>query len=165
MLSCSRRTWLAGSAAIGLAACQQLAVAHDRAADRTDLEIANETLVNNFCRDWSTLDVNAITPYLADDLTYQISPGQPLITSLEQFKKQIGPFMAKLESIRWEILRSYVIGPMVLNERIDHFNAAADSKTPSMRFQVAGEFLVEGNKIKVWKDWLIPGTKQFIGKL
>ena len=120
-------------------------------------------MVTNFCRDWSKRDIDALTPYLADDLLYQITPSQPLITSLEQFQKQMGPFLKNMESIEWIILRSYVVGPLVLNDRIDHFNAPADSKMPSMHFQIAGHFLVEDGKIKIWKDWPIPGKEQIIG--
>lgn len=156
--SLSRRHLLAGAAAIGLTPARG-----EDNMDNSELERTNETLVINFCRDWSTRDVEALVPYLADDLLYQITPGQPLITSLEQFKTQMGPFMSKMASIDWEILRSYVIGPLVLNERIDHFNAPEGGKSPSMHFHVAGHFLVEDGKIKIWKDWPIPGAKQIIG--
>jgi len=157
-LPLSRRHLLAGAAAIGLTSARG-----EDNMDNNELERANETLVNNFCRDWSTRDVDALARYLAEDLVYQITPGQPLITSLEQFKTQMGPFMSRMASIDWEILRSHVIGPLVLNERIDHFNAPEGGKSPSMHFHVAGHFLVEDGKIKIWKDWPIPGAKQIIG--
>ncbi len=131
--------------------------------DFSQVETANETLVNNFCRDWSLRDADALAQFLADDLTYQIAPGQPLIESFEQFRTQMGPFMKRMESIRWEILRSHVIGPLVLNERIDHFNAPEGSSAPSMRFHVAGHFLIQDGKIQVWKDWPMPGAKQVVG--
>lgn len=130
---------------------------------RTELEIANETLVNNFCRDWSLRDIEALRPYLAEDLLYQIAPGQPLIESRAQFEKQMGGWLRSLASVQWDILRSYVIGPVVLNERIDHFNAPEGGKMPSMRFHIVGHFFVEDGVIKVWKDWPIPGARQVIG--
>jgi len=132
-------------------------------AAKTELEIANETLVNSFCRDWSLRDVAALRPYLAEDLLYQVAPGQPLIQSRAEFEQRMGAWLSSLESVQWDILRSYVIGPVVLNERIDHFNASAASKSPSMRFQVVGDFFVEDGVIKVWKDWPMPGVKQVIG--
>jgi len=130
---------------------------------RTELEIANETLVNNFCRDWSLRDVVALRPYLAEDLLYQIAPGQPLIKSRDQFEAQMGAWLKSLESVRWDILRSHVIGPVVLNERIDYFNAPEGGKSPSMRFQIVGHFFIEEGVIKVWKDWPIPGAEQLVG--
>jgi len=158
-----RRDVLTGGAALGLMAFGGMKMAKADEVGGSELETANEKLVTDFCRDWSLRDVDALAPYLADDLLYQITPGQPLITSLEQFRKQMGPFLTKMASIEWEILRSYAVGPLVLNERIDHFNAPSDSKSPSMHFQIAGHFLVEDGKIKIWKDWPIPGKKQIIG--
>jgi len=158
-----RRDVLIGGAVLGLTAFGGLKMAVADEIGGNELELANEKLVTDFCRDWSLRDVDALAPYLADDLLYQITPGRPLITSLEQFRQQMGPFMKNMESIEWEILRSYAVGPLVLNDRIDHFNAPSDSKSPSMRFQVAGHFFVEDGKIKIWKDWPIPGKKQFVG--
>jgi len=140
-----------------------IAVTRGKRMDFSKIETANETLVNNFCRDWSLRDADALAPYLADDLTYQIAPGQPLITSFEQFRQQMGPFMKRMEKIEWEILRSHAIGPLVLNERIDHFVAPAGGKAPSMHFHIAGHFLIEDGRIKVWKDWPMPGAKQIVG--
>jgi limonene-1,2-epoxide hydrolase len=155
----NRREWMLGASALALlpAACG------DPAMDFSELETANETVVNNFCRDWGLRDIDALMPYLAEDLIYQITPGQPLITSAEQFKKQMGPFLSKLEEVNWEILRSHAIGPLVLNERIDHFVAPEGGKAPSMHFHIAGHFLVEDGIIKVWKDWPMPGVKQIVG--
>jgi limonene-1,2-epoxide hydrolase len=131
--------------------------------DFSPIENANEELVNNFCRDWSLRDAGALHQYLADDLIYQIAPGQPLIESYEQFVNQMGAWMSGLESIEWEILRSHAVGPLLLNERIDHFNAPEGGKGPSMHFHIAGHFLIQDGKIKVWKDWPMPGAKQIIG--
>ncbi len=57
---------------------------------KTELEIANETLVTEFCHDWSLRDVAALRPYLATDLLYQIAPGQPLIESRDEFDRRMG---------------------------------------------------------------------------
>jgi len=159
----SRRTVLTGAATIGLTACGGGQMTRAEQPEKTELEIANETLVNNFCRDWSLRDIEALRPYLAEDLYYQIAPGQPIIESRAQFEKQMGKWLASLETVQWEILRSHVIGPVVLNERIDHFNAPEGGKMPSMRFHIVGHFFVEDGVSKVWKDWPIPGAKQFIG--
>jgi limonene-1,2-epoxide hydrolase len=75
----------------------------------------------------------------------------------------MGRWLKSLESVQWDILRSHVIGPVVLNERIDHFNAPEGGKMPSMRFHIVGHFFIDNGVIKVWKDWPIPGAEQFIG--
>jgi limonene-1,2-epoxide hydrolase len=161
--SSSRRNILTGAAAAGLTACGGDAMTEAKEPVKNELEIANETVVNNFCRDWALRDIEALRPYLAEDLYYQITPGQPIIESRDQFEKQMGAWLKSLESVRWEILRSHVIGQIVINERIDHFNAPEGAKMPSMRFHIVGDFLLEDGVIKVWKDWPIPGAKQIIG--
>jgi len=146
-----------------LASCMESKMTNAAATPKTELEIANETLVNDFCAAWSQRDITALRAYLAEDLYYQIAPGQPVIESRDELEKRMGAWVSSLESVRWDILRSYVIGPVVLNERIDYFNAPEGGKAPSMRFQIVGHFLVEDGVIKVWKDWPIPGVEQFIG--
>ena len=94
---------------------------------------------------------------------YQVAPGQPLIESRAAFEQRMGAWLAGLESVQWDVLRSHAIGPVVLNERIDDFRAPAGAKLPSMRFHVVGHFFIEAGVIKVWKDWPMPGGKQVVG--
>jgi len=136
-------------------------MSREDSAEKSALEVANETLVNAFCRDWSSRDVAVLRPYLAADLLYQIAPGRPLIESRDAFEQQMGGWLRSLESVRWEILRSHVIGPVVLNERIDHFNAPEGGR--SMRFHVVGHFFIQDGVIAVWKDWPMPGARQVVG--
>jgi len=58
-------------------------------------------------------------------------------------------------------LRSYAIGELVINERIDHF--VANDEKRSMHFSIAGFFLVRDGKIKVWKDYSLPGGVSQLG--
>ena len=128
-----------------------------------ELESANEKLVNDFCNAWSRRDIKELRPFLAEDLLYQIAPGQPLIKSRDELEERMGAWLASLETVRWDILRSHVIGPVVLNERIDYFNAPEGGQAPSMRFHIVGHFFVEDGVIKVWKDCPIPGAEQIVG--
>ena len=154
---------VAGAAALGLpAACSRDTRRGETLVEKSELETANEKLVTDFCNAWSGRDAEALLPFLWEDLTYQITPGQPLITSSEQFVKMMGGFMKNMDSIRWDILRQHSVGPLVLNERIDYFNAPEGGT--SMRFQVAGHFLIEEGRIKVWKDWPMPGAEQLVGQ-
>jgi limonene-1,2-epoxide hydrolase len=157
----NRREILTGAAALSAAACGGLTAMNGEQAKMTEQDQRNEKLVRDFCRDWSLRDVDALLPYLAEDLLYQIAPGQPLITSRDQFAKQMGPFLKKLDSVRWDILRSCSVAPLVLNERIDYFNAPPGGL--SMEFHIAGHFLIANGVIKEWKDWPVPGTKQKVG--
>lgn len=157
----SRRALVAGVVAVTASGVSPMV--HADQSGKSDLERANETLVNDFCRDWSLRDVEKLRPYLAEDLYHQQAPGRPVMESREAFEKQMGGWLNSLELVEFEILRSHVIGPIVLNERIDRFKAPAGSKGPSMQFHVVGEFFIENGVIKVWKDWPMPGSKPIFG--
>ncbi len=116
-----------------------------------ELELANETLVNRFCQDWSRQDAELLADYFATPFEYMMYEGGPVITTREDFVKQLGPFLKKLKAVDWVILRSHVMGPMVINERIDHFYAH-DSKYDNHP-RIAGMFIVRNGKIAIWRDY------------
>jgi limonene-1,2-epoxide hydrolase len=117
----------------------------------TDVENANEALVNRFCRDWSRQDAEWLAGYFAEPFEYMMYEGGPVITTREAFVRQLGPFLKKLKSVDWVILRSHVMGPMVINERIDHFYAQ-DSQHDHHP-HIAGLFIVRNGKIAIWRDY------------
>jgi limonene-1,2-epoxide hydrolase len=129
---------------------------------QTALEQSNETLVNNFVRDYATRDVEVLSAYMADDIIYQISEGQPEVVGVEAYKKRNAEMFAGLERVDWQILRSFAIGQLVINDRIDDFFPKPGSRVPRMRFRVSGYFLVVDGKIKVWRDFGYPGARQLI---
>jgi limonene-1,2-epoxide hydrolase len=117
----------------------------------TDAEIANEQLVNRFCADWARRDAALLAGYFSEPFEYMMYEGGPLITSREAFVKQMDPFLKKLKAVDWVVLRSHVMGPMVINERIDHFYAY-DSKYDHHP-RIAGMFIVRDGKIAIWRDY------------
>lgn len=114
-------------------------------------EKANEELVTRFCRDWSQRNAELLADYFAEPFEYMMYEGGPVITSREAFVRQLGPFLQKLKAVDWVVLRSHVMGPMVINERIDHFYAHDSKHDHSPR--IAGLFIVRGGKIVVWRDY------------
>jgi len=120
-------------------------------AARTAAEKANEDLVNRFCADWALRDAARLADYFAEPFEYMMWEGGPVITSREAFVKQLGPFLTKLKAVDWVVLRSHVMGPMVINERIDHFYAH-DSKYDNHP-RISGMFIVRGGKIAIWRDY------------
>ena len=126
------------------------------------LEAANETLVTNFIRDYATRDVDVLAAYMADDIIYQVSETQGEIQGIEAYRKRNASMFAGLEKIDWQILRSFAIGQLVINDRIDEFFPKPGSRVPRMRFRVSGYFLVVDNKIKIWRDFGYPGAKQLV---
>jgi limonene-1,2-epoxide hydrolase len=127
-----------------------------------ELERSNEELVNNFMRDYATRDVEILSQYLADDIIYQVAEGQPEVVGLEAYRKRTAKNMSGLEKVDWQVLRSFAVGQLVINERIDEFYPFPGSRVPRMRFHVAGYFLVKDNKIQIWRDFGYPGAKQLI---
>ena len=117
----------------------------------TDAEQTHEELVNRFCADWAKQDAELLAEYFAEPFEYMVWEGGPVITSKAEFVKQMGPFLKKLKSVDWEVVRSQVIGPMVINERIDHFYAH-DSKFDNHPHLV-GMFIVRDGKIAIWRDY------------
>ena len=156
----SRRNAIGATGAI--ATLGILSAARSDADDRSELEIVNETLVTNFCRDYSKLDVDVLSAYLADDIIYQISESQGVINGLQEYRERNGDIAERFEAIDWRILRSHAIGPLVVNERIDFFIARPGTRQPNMRFAVAGYFLVQDGKIQVWRDFGMPGVRPVV---
>ena len=161
--------WGAGMlAALGMSNAQ--AGAHTGAGERAvmtpeqqqALEKANEALVNNFIRDYSLRDVEVVAGYLADDIIYQVSESQGEVIGIEAYKKRIATSFAGLEKVDWQVLRSFAIGQLVINDRIDEFYPKPGSRVPRMRFRVSGYFLVVDNKIQIWRDFGYPGAKQLV---
>jgi limonene-1,2-epoxide hydrolase len=117
----------------------------------SDIEKANEEIVNRFCRDWSRQDAGLLAGYFTEPFEYMMYEGGPVITSKEAFVQQLGQFLKKLKAVDWVINRSHVLGPMVINERIDHFYAH-DSKYDHHP-HIAGLFIVRDGKIAIWRDY------------
>lgn len=117
----------------------------------TETEIANEELVNRFCRDWARQDAELLAGFFTEPFEYMMYEGGPLITTREAFVRQLGPFLKKLKAVDWVVLRSHAMGPMVINERIDHFYAH-DSKHDHHP-HIAGLFIVRDGKIAIWRDY------------
>ncbi len=153
----SRRGLLvASSLAGGLAAsCTGLANGGDTAS--TPLEKTNADLVTRFCLDWALRDVERLVPYLADNLVYQMFEKRPDIIGVEEFRREVGPFLKDLARVEWDILRTFTIGQVVINERVDHFIAKPGGR--SMHFPIAGLFVVKNGKIELWRDYSLPGGK------
>ena len=126
------------------------------------LEAANEELVNNFIADYSTRDVDVLSAYMHDDIIYQVSESQGEVIGVEAYKQRNRRMFEGLEKIDWRVLRSFAIGQIVINDRIDDFYPYPGSRVPRMRFRVAGYFLVIDNKIKVWRDFGYPGEKNLV---
>jgi limonene-1,2-epoxide hydrolase len=130
--------------------------------EQAALEKANDKLVADFVRDYSTRDAAVLDKYVADDVIYQITEGMAEIVGREAFFNHNDKMFKGLDEVEWINRRQFAIGQVVINERIDEFYPYPGSKTPRMRFHVAGYFLIKDNQIKIWRDFPYPGAKQLI---
>lgn len=155
-LRLDRRTAFTGiGAGLALAFSTQTKAAGPEAVPA--LEVEKENIVNDFCAAWATRDADQLASYLSDDIEYHMFEGRPPINGVAEFSAQLKPFMAGMAEIDWEMLRSSVMGDIVINERIDHFIRAEGSNAPDNHFHVVGVFLVRGGKIVYWKDYNLSG--------
>ena len=112
----SRRKTLS-AAGIGLAALVSPTGVH--AADLTSAERANVQVVNDFCAAWPSHDLQKVTSFFADDGAYRMSERQEPSKGRQAFTEKINSFLGNV--VKFEVLETFARGPMVFNERIDHF--------------------------------------------
>ena len=125
-----------------------------QAASLSDVEKANEKVVNDFCASWASLDVDKIGSFLADTCVFRMIESSPRLEGRENILEGIKGFLATAKSANFEMLRSTARGNMVINERIDHF----DTGERQNAFHITGFFLVKEGKIVEWQDYTMPTT-------
>jgi limonene-1,2-epoxide hydrolase len=117
-----------------------------QAAEPTGEERANTQVVKNFCEAWPAHDVGNIMSYFADSCAYRPLETMETAKGREAVENQIKRFVTNVE--RFEVLETWARGPLVINQRIDHFTD----------FQIkawhgTGVFFLKGGKIVEWFDY------------
>lgn len=160
MTDTARRTTLAtlGFGTLGalLSTAARATDASASSKDNSGLEKTNSTLVADFCAAWAGRDVEKLIPFISPEIEYHMFEGAPPIKGVDQFRQRLGGFMSGMKEIRWDTSRSFAIGDLVFNERVDHFIQKPDAGKPDNHFHVAGVFLVRDGKIVYWKDYNMP---------
>ena len=105
--------------------------------------------------------VNVLADYVSVYIVYMLFEGLPDLFGLEAFVKELCGFLENMNVVECEILGIHTIGELVINDRIDHF--VGEDEKRSMHFAIAGFFLVRDGKIKVWKDYALPGGISQVG--
>ena len=123
--------------------------------DTADLEQQNIALVTRFCKSWEEADASQLLDFLDDAVFYQMWDADDAIKveGKEAFGQVVGGFLASMDTVEFDILRTTCMGKIVINERTDRFINAGGR----MVFSVTGVFVVEAGKIIYWKDYLFPG--------
>jgi limonene-1,2-epoxide hydrolase len=139
----TRRRAITAAAVGTLAASDPLSL---RAAEPTAQEKANIQVINDFCEAWRAHDVAKIMAYFADNCAYRPTETMETSKGREGVEAAIKRFVNNVE--RFEILETWARGPMVIDQRIDHFKD----------FQIkawhgTGVFFLKNGKIVEWFDY------------
>ena len=141
----NRRGFLAaGAGAIALAGMARSAGAAEMSAD----ELANVKLVNDFCAAWPDHDLAKVMAFFADDGAYRMTETTELADGREAVAARIQTILNNVE--RFEVLDTFARGPMVINERVDHF-----SNFSIKSWHGVGVFFIRDGKIVDWYDYTI----------
>lgn len=101
-----------------------------------------------FCEAWSRLDIEELMAYFSDDAVYHNMPGPPAIGK-DAVRTTIERFLGGWQSTDWEVLNTAANGRLVFAERVDRTVAAGKK----IDLPVTGVFEIEGEHIRVWRDY------------
>jgi limonene-1,2-epoxide hydrolase len=146
----SRRTALSGAAGLGLATMSSMGRLD--AADWTPAERANVQTVNEFCAAWPSHDINKIMSFFAENGAYRLSERQEPAKGHQAVTDKINSILAQV--VRFEVIETFAKGPMVFNERVDHFMGGA-----LRSWHGVGVFFLRDGKIVEWYDYSISAER------
>jgi limonene-1,2-epoxide hydrolase len=113
------------------------------------MAVQAEKVVSDFCGAWSKLNVDEIMSFFTDDAVYHNIP-MPVAKGKEVIRKTIEGLLKGTKAIKFEILHSATAGNVVMNERVDSFEAGGKH----VSLPVMGVFeITDGGKIKAWRDY------------
>ncbi len=117
-----------------------------------EVEKANVAVVNAFCAAFERKDLTKAVSLLADNCSYRPTQTRPPIVGKDKVAETIKGFLER--GAEFKVLKTVVLGPLVLNERDDTV-VMANSKEKRTFHVAAGLFFVENGKIVEWTDYLI----------
>ena len=113
------------------------------------MAVQGEKVVSDFCGAWSKLNVDEIMSFFTDDAVYHNIP-MPVAKGKDVIRKTIEGLLKGAKSIKFEILHTATTGNVVMNERVDSFEAGGKH----VSLPVMGVFeITDGGKIKAWRDY------------
>jgi limonene-1,2-epoxide hydrolase len=117
-----------------------------RAAKPTAQGKANIQVVKDFCEAWRAHDVATIMSHFAANCAYRPLETMQTAKGSEAVENTIKRFVNNVE--RFEILETWARGPMVINQRIDHFTDFSIKA-----WHGTSVFFVKDGKIIEWFDY------------
>lgn len=121
---------------------------------------ANTDLVDEFTAAWSTMDLDKILGFFADDAVYTNVPIDPPNEGVEAIRKTVEGFIGMAQRVEFVVHHQTENDRgVVMNERTDRFLMGDKwAEAPVM-----GVFEIEGGKIKAWRDYF--DLAQFSGQM
>jgi limonene-1,2-epoxide hydrolase len=142
----SRRSMFT-AAGLGLAAIAVTPGTVD-AAEWTVAEKANVQVVKDFCAAFPNHDINRVMAFFAENCAYRISETQEPDKGRQSGMDRIGSYIKSVQ--RFEVLETIASGPIVINQRRDHFVGG-----PLKMWHGVGVFFLRDGKIVEWYDYTI----------
>ena len=118
------------------------------AADLTVAEKANVQVVRDFCAAFPSHDIVRIMSFFADNCAYRLTEMQEPNKGRQSVTELIGSYIQTVE--KFEVLETFAKGPMVFNERRDHFMGGL-----LRTWHGVGVFFLRDGKIVEWYDYTI----------
>lgn len=122
------------------------------AIDLPAREKANIDLVNEFCAAWATRDGAQVGAFFADDATFRMTEDAPPVQTRDAITKRLQGFLALAKKAEFEVIRSFAIGDIVIDERYDRFTMG----TKDVAYHMVGVFFIRNGKIQEWFDYRMP---------
>jgi limonene-1,2-epoxide hydrolase len=112
---------------------------------------SNETVVSNFVKEFDVAapDPERIGSYFTDDAVYHNIPVAP-IAGKAAIMAAVAGWKAMMSCAGWEIVHQVSSGNVVINERLDRFNAPNGK---AIALPVVGVFELRDGKISAWRDY------------
>ena len=135
------------TAGLGLATMACVSGTAD-AAEWTPAEKANVQVVTDFCAAWAGHDVDKIMSFFGEKCAYRMTESQQPTKGRQAVMDRIKSFFNQVQS--FEVIETFAKGPMVFNERHDHFTGG-----PLKMWHGVGVFFLQAGKIVEWSDYTI----------
>jgi limonene-1,2-epoxide hydrolase len=113
------------------------------------MAVLAEKVVSDFCTAWTRLNAEEIMSFFTDDAVYHNIP-MPPAKGKDVIRKTITGLLKGTVSCKFDILHTATAGNIVMNERVDSFEA--NGKHVSLPVMGVFEITNDG-KIKAWRDY------------
>jgi limonene-1,2-epoxide hydrolase len=120
----------------------------------------NSEIISAFCETWSSLDIDAIMDFFAEDAVYHNIPMDPPNEGKAMIRGVIEMFMSDPKAVEFKVHHQAENAQgVVMNERTDSFHIG--DTTIVMR--VMGVFELADGKITAWRDYF--DMNQYLSQL